>query len=162
MNDLALLSGATRVIAIVGDPIAQVKSAAGVTRALNELGRNCVVIPAHVSAGEFDTFMRGASAARNFDGLIATVPHKFAARAHCASTSAHADFLGAVNRCLSSCLATAHRRAIDRRRKRRGAVKFSRNVAAPSKNAPAIGRGSQTIAAPWHAACTHRLRGNQQ
>lgn len=97
MNGLAQLSGATRVIAIVGDPIAQVKSPAGVTRALNELGRDCVVIPAHVSSGEFDAFMRGASAARNFDGLIATVPHKFAARAHCATTSEHAAFLGAVN-----------------------------------------------------------------
>lgn len=91
------LSGATRVIAIFGDPIAQVKSPAGVTRALNERGRNCVVIPAHVAPQDLEVFLRGASAARNFDGLIATVPHKFAAHAACASTTPRARALGAVN-----------------------------------------------------------------
>ena len=96
MSELQL-SGATRVIAIFGDPIAQVKSPAGVTRALNQLGRNCVVIPAHVAPQELDAFLRGASAARNFDGLIATVPHKFAAHAACASATERAHTLGAVN-----------------------------------------------------------------
>ena len=93
----ATLSGATRVIAIVGDPISQVKSPAGVTRALNQCGRDCVVIPVHVAAADLDAFMRGAAVARNFDGLIATVPHKFAAYAHCASVSERAHLLGAVN-----------------------------------------------------------------
>ena len=91
------LSGATRVIAIFGDPIAQVKSPAGVTHALNQAGRNCVVIPVHVAAADLDAFMRGVTVARNFDGLIATVPHKFAAYAHCASASQRAHLLGAVN-----------------------------------------------------------------
>lgn len=91
------LSGATRVIAIFGDPIAQVKSPAGVTRALNQRGRNCVVIPAHVAPQDLDTFLRGATVARNFDGLIATVPYKFAAHAACASTTERAHALGAVN-----------------------------------------------------------------
>jgi len=96
MNELQL-SGATRVIAIFGDPIAQVKSPAGVTRALNQRGRDCVVIPVQVAPQDLDAFMRGASAARNFDGLIATVPHKFAAHAACASATLRARALGAVN-----------------------------------------------------------------
>ncbi len=96
MNQLQL-TGATRVIAIFGDPIAQVKSPAGVTRALNQRGRDCVVIPAHVAPQDLDTFLRGATAARNFDGLIATVPHKFAAHAACASATDRANLLGAVN-----------------------------------------------------------------
>ena len=91
------LSGATRVIAIFGDPIAQVKSPAGVTRALNERGRNCVVVPAHIAPQDLDAFLRGVSAARNFDGLIATVPHKFAAHGACASVTPRARALGAVN-----------------------------------------------------------------
>lgn len=97
MSGYPSLSGETRVIAIVGDPIAQVKSPAGVTRALVERGRNCVVIPAHVTPGDLDTFMRGAAVAKNFDGIIATVPHKFAAYGYCATASERARFLGAVN-----------------------------------------------------------------
>ena len=91
------LSGNTRVVAIVGDPIAQVKSPFAVTRALNALGRNCVVVPMHVAPSDFDMFIQGATVAKNLDGLIATVPHKFAAYAHCVSATGRADFLRAVN-----------------------------------------------------------------
>jgi shikimate dehydrogenase len=93
----ASLSGETRVIAIVGDPIAQVKSPAGVTQALIERGRNCVVVPVHVASGDLETFMRGAAVAKNVDGVIATVPHKFAAYGYCATASARARVLEAVN-----------------------------------------------------------------
>ena len=91
------LDGETRLIAIIGDPIAQVKSPAGVTRALQEAGRNCIVIPIHATPADLDTFIHGVSVAKNIDGLIATVPHKFAMLAHCASLSDSARFLGAVN-----------------------------------------------------------------
>ena len=97
MSGHASLSGETRVIAIVGDPIAQVKSPAGVTRMLVERGRNCVVIPVHVTSADLDAFIRGATVAKNFDGIIATVPHKFAAYGHCVTASARAQFLGAAN-----------------------------------------------------------------
>ena len=91
------LSGATRIIAIIGDPIAQVKSPAGVTQALVERGGSAVVVPMHVAPNAFDEFMRGFSKAQNVDGIIATVPHKFAAFAHCATESPQAQLLGAAN-----------------------------------------------------------------
>ena len=91
------LSGATRVIAIVGDPIAQVKSPAGVTQALIERGRNAVVVPMHVAANAFDAFMHGLGVAQNVDGIIATIPHKFAAYRHCTTASEQARILGAAN-----------------------------------------------------------------
>ena len=98
MTNLNLpLSGATRVIAIVGDPIAQVKSPAGVTQALVERGCNAVVVPMHVAPDAFDEFMRGLRKAQNVDGIIATVPHKFAAFAHCTTASPQAQLLGAAN-----------------------------------------------------------------
>lgn len=96
MTDLTL-DGATRVVAILGDPIAQVKSPAGVTRALQQRGRNAVVVPVHVTREDLDAFVQGASRMRNLDGLIVTVPHKIDAFRHCASTSERARFLGAVN-----------------------------------------------------------------
>jgi shikimate dehydrogenase len=92
-----MLNGATRVVAIIGDPIAQVKAPAGVTQALQARGRNAIVVPIQVTSADVDAFIRGASLAGNFDGIIVTVPHKFAAYRHCATATDRAHLLGAVN-----------------------------------------------------------------
>lgn len=93
----AQLSGATRVHFIVGDPIAQVKSPLGVTQAFAARGLDAMVMPAHVAPADLAAWAAGVSRARNVDGIIVTVPHKFAAAALCGSTSPQAAFLGAVN-----------------------------------------------------------------
>ncbi len=97
MSGYETLNGETRVLAIIGDPIAQVKSPGGVTQLLNERGRNCVLVPIHVSPADMDGFIRGVSLARNVDGIIVTIPHKFSAYDHCATATERAHFLGAVN-----------------------------------------------------------------
>ncbi len=94
---LAALNGETRVLAIIGDPIAQVKSPAGVTATLAERGRNAVLVPMHVSPADLDAVVHGLSLAKNFDGISITVPHKFAAYHLCASATERAHVLGAVN-----------------------------------------------------------------
>lgn len=91
------LNGATRVHFIVGDPIAQVKSPAGVTQVLAERGLNAVCVPAHVAPADLATWMAGTSKAQNVDSIFVTVPHKFACRALCATVTARAAFLEAVN-----------------------------------------------------------------
>jgi shikimate dehydrogenase len=91
------LSGATRVYHIVGDPIAQVKSPAGVTAAMRARGSDAIVVPAHVAPADLATFFAGVTATRNVDGVIVTVPHKFAATAFCKSLTGEAAFLGAAN-----------------------------------------------------------------
>lgn len=91
------LSGATRVVFIVGDPIAQVRSPKGVTAALREAGRDAIVVPAHVASNDLPAFFAGVAPMRNVDGVIITVPHKFSAAAYCKSFSEEAAFLGAVN-----------------------------------------------------------------
>lgn len=91
------LSGATRVHFIVGDPIAQVKSPAGVSQALQQRGRNAFCMPAHVVPGDLSAWVAGVSLTRNVDGIIVTVPHKFACHDLCASTSERAGFLRTVN-----------------------------------------------------------------
>ncbi|MEO8117994.1 MAG: ThiF family adenylyltransferase [Rhodoferax sp.] len=92
-----LLSGATRVHFIVGDPIAQVKSPAGVTQAYHERGHNAYVMPAHVAPKDLAAWLAGVSLAQNVDGIIVTVPHKFACFELCATTSDRAAFLHTVN-----------------------------------------------------------------
>ncbi|NYZ14442.1 shikimate dehydrogenase [Azospirillum sp. RWY-5-1] len=91
------LSGATRVIVIVGDPIAQVKAPGRLTAALRERGHDIIVVPVHVTADDVDALITALGPVRNLDGIIATVPHKFAAHRHCATASERARFLGAVN-----------------------------------------------------------------
>ncbi|MDO8769800.1 MAG: ThiF family adenylyltransferase [Burkholderiaceae bacterium] len=95
MSDL--LSGATRVHFIVGDPIAQVKSPAGVTQAFLEHGHNAYVMPAHVAPNDLAAWLAGVSLAQNVDGIIVTVPHKFACFELCATASDRAAFLHTAN-----------------------------------------------------------------
>jgi shikimate dehydrogenase len=91
------LNGATRVHFIVGDPIAQVKSPAGVTETFQSQGMNAFVMPAHVRPADLKTWAKGVSLAQNVDGIIVTVPHKFASFDLCSTASSSAQFLGAVN-----------------------------------------------------------------
>ncbi|HEY6135763.1 MAG TPA: ThiF family adenylyltransferase [Rubrivivax sp.] len=94
---LDTFSGATRVIYIVGDPIAQVKSPAGVTAMLRERGADVVVLPAHVAPADLAHWAVAAQRMRNCDGIIVTVPHKFAALALCHDCTPRALSIGAVN-----------------------------------------------------------------
>jgi len=91
------LSGATRVHFIVGDPIAQVKSPAGVSQTFHDRGHNAYVMPAHVAPAQLAAWLDGVSLAQNVDGVIVTVPHKFACYGLCATTSERAAFLHTVN-----------------------------------------------------------------
>ena len=90
-------SGATRVIFIVGDPIAQVKAPAFATRTLRARGIDAVVVPAHVRPADLAAFMDVAGRMANVDGVIATVPHKFAIVPLCHATTERAASIGAVN-----------------------------------------------------------------
>lgn len=93
----SLLNGETRVYAILGDPIAQVKSPANVTASLRAKSRNAVLVPYHVAPEVFDTVLASLAVVQNLDGLVITVPHKFAAFRHCTQLTDRAAFLGAVN-----------------------------------------------------------------
>ncbi len=94
---LAGLSGATRLYPIIGDPIAQAKSPEGLTRAFREAGHDAIVIPLRVSPDTVDGILAALEAVGNVPGLIATVPHKFAAFRHAASASGRARLTGAAN-----------------------------------------------------------------
>ena len=91
------LNGASRIHFIVGDPIAQVKSPAGVTQAFADAGHNAICVPAHVAPQQLAAWMAGVSLAQNVDGIIVTVPHKFACHDLSTTRSERAAFLHTVN-----------------------------------------------------------------
>jgi len=97
MLDLTSFSGATRIYYVVGDPIAQVKSPAGVTGLLRERGVEGICVPAHVAPADLAAWVAATTSMRNCDGIIVTVPHKFSALALCASATPRAVSIGAVN-----------------------------------------------------------------
>jgi shikimate dehydrogenase len=91
------LTGATRLNIILGDPIAQVKSPGGVTQAFIDRGHDGMLVPVQVGVEDLEALLKVADTVKNLDGIIVTVPHKFACFKHCSSASARASFLGAVN-----------------------------------------------------------------
>lgn len=93
----ARLSGATRLNVIIGDPIAQVRAPAGVTQGLAARGHDGILVAVQVAAQDLPDFMSVAERLKNLDGIIATIPHKFACYQACASTTDRAHFLTAVN-----------------------------------------------------------------
>lgn len=95
--EAAPYSGATRIIFIVGDPVAQVKAPAGLTRWFRQRGHDLCVVPAHVAPEHFADFLATAQRMRNVDGVIVTIPHKFAAYAACRAVDATAARVGSVN-----------------------------------------------------------------
>ncbi|WP_420122772.1 shikimate dehydrogenase family protein [Nakamurella sp.] len=91
------LSGETLVVPIVGDPIAQVKSPDGITRAFAARGRPAVVVPLQITGEHLDALIAGLLPSGSIAGVIATVPHKFGLTPHCATLTDRAAFLGSVN-----------------------------------------------------------------
>jgi shikimate dehydrogenase len=90
-------SGATRIYPILGDPISQVKSPSGLTRAFEADGQDAIVVPLHVAPGAFGGIVHALSQMQNVDGLIATMPHKFAAFEHVSTASERATILRSAN-----------------------------------------------------------------
>jgi shikimate dehydrogenase len=73
---MTTITGATRLVGIVGDPVRQVKGFAEYAEAFAARGLDAVYLPMHVRAGELAAFLAGARRMRNLAGLVATIPHK--------------------------------------------------------------------------------------
>lgn len=91
------LSGATRLYVIVGDPIAQVRSPAGVSAEFAARGHDAILVPVQVTTTDLPEFLSVASRLKNLDGIVVTIPHKFACYQACVSATERAHFLSTVN-----------------------------------------------------------------
>ncbi len=89
--------GATRIIPIFGVQIAQLKSPISMTTVFRARGHDAIVVPIHVTPAEADRMVDAFALAKNIDGVIATVPHKFLAFRHCKTVTPRAKVLEAAN-----------------------------------------------------------------
>ena len=94
---LPALNGATRIHVTIGDPIAQVKSPAGITQGFAARGHDAMMIPLQVKPADVEDFFRLAKKLPTLDGIVITVPHKPFAFRHCDTTTERARVLEVCN-----------------------------------------------------------------
>jgi shikimate dehydrogenase len=72
----ATIGGSTRLFAIIGHPIAQVKSPQTFNPRFAAAGLDAVLVPMDIPPERFDETVRGLKGIANLDGIIITVPYK--------------------------------------------------------------------------------------
>jgi len=92
-----LVDGATRLYAIIGDPIAQVGSPRVFTTRFRAAGMNALMLPFHVRPDRFGDTLRGIMTLANLDGIVVTVPYKARVLPFVERVLATAKQVGAVN-----------------------------------------------------------------
>ena len=90
-------SGNTDVFPVLGDPIAQVRSPAEISRIFAARGRDAIVVPMHTPPLALAGVLKALHLIQNVGGALITVPHKRDAFSLCLSKTERADFLGSVN-----------------------------------------------------------------
>ena len=97
MTNALRITGATRLYAILGDPIVQVRSPEVFTERFAAASVNAVLVPALVPAEHFDKIIPALMALGNLDGLLVTVPFKARMVPFASRLGAAAKCIGAVN-----------------------------------------------------------------
>jgi len=97
MNRALRITGATRLYAIIGDPIAQVRSPEVFSERFAAKGIDAVLIPVHVSASFFDAIVPALLKLGNLDGVLVTVPFKARMVTFAERLGPTARTVGAVN-----------------------------------------------------------------
>lgn len=90
-------SGATRIVPLLGYPIAQAKSPFGMTKGFAARGADCIVVPVKIPPDGVGDYLKALDRVENLAGVLATVPHKFALAAHADRRSDRAAFYGSAN-----------------------------------------------------------------
>ena len=96
-DQVDFISGATRLFAIVGHPIEQVRSPEMVTAELRRRGHDALLLPMHVLPEDFERALPALMTVANLDGLVFTVPFKQQAMSLADEIGPQARLVGALN-----------------------------------------------------------------
>ena len=91
------ITGATRLLAIIGDPVAPLRSPAVFNAAFARLGRDMAFIAFQIRSGALERAWPAFEAMANLDGLVITMPHKEAVLPLLAGLGPTARLTGSVN-----------------------------------------------------------------
>ena len=91
-----MIAGTTRLVGLIGDPVAHSLSPRMQNAAFRELGLDWVYVPLHVKAAAVEDALRGL-AALGFSGANVTIPHKLVACELCDELSEVARRARSVN-----------------------------------------------------------------
>lgn len=91
------ITGATRLYAIVADPIGQVRAPEVLNKLFQEGGHDGVMVPVHVDEAGLPAVLDGFRQTKNLGGFAITVPHKAAVAQACDELGPTARIVGAVN-----------------------------------------------------------------
>lgn len=92
-----MIGGATKLVAIVGSPITQVKSPANFNAWFEANNLDLAMIPIDLSADTVEAFIATLRGWQNLQGCVITVPYKQIVARHVDSLSPRAALLGSVN-----------------------------------------------------------------
>lgn len=91
------ITGTTRLYAIVGDPVEQVRSPEVFTDRFVAAGIDAVFLPVHIPAARFDAVFPSLLSIGNLDGLLVTVPFKARALPYAQHVGSMARAVDAIN-----------------------------------------------------------------
>ncbi len=91
-----LVTGSTRLVGVLGDPVAHSRSPAMHNAAFHALGIDWCYVPLHVASAQVEAALRGL-VALGFVGANVTIPHKEAAARLADELTPAAQAIGAVN-----------------------------------------------------------------
>ncbi|MDD1620134.1 MAG: shikimate dehydrogenase [Methylococcaceae bacterium] len=96
---LALITGNTKILGVIADPVSQARTPAMANTLLDERGLlgAFVMLPMQVSAEDFPAFITGLRALKNFGGAVVSMPHKIATANLVDELTPDARLVGAVN-----------------------------------------------------------------
>jgi shikimate dehydrogenase len=91
------ISGATRLIGFVGDPVIHARSPQNFNPRIAAAGHDAALIPINLTPASFGAAIAGVMAIGNLDGLVVTMPFKQAIIGHLDAISPRSESVGAVN-----------------------------------------------------------------
>src|SRR5262245_7963665 len=92
-----MITGTTRLYAIVGDPIGKVRSPETFTAGFARHGIDAIMIPVETAPDDLAQAVAGLKRIRNLDGLVFTFPHKGTAMTLVDTVNESGRLVGAIN-----------------------------------------------------------------
>lgn len=91
------ITGKTRIMFILADPVEHIRGSAILTTRMNEAGKNVAVSPLQVRPGDLGAAVAAIRLFHNVAGFGVTIPHKINVRKHLDEETPRARLVGSVN-----------------------------------------------------------------